>query len=395
MKRTCALVAGLALLTAAAPASARGIAERPEPRRFSADWIVTGVATSGSRTLVNGDFGWVGRAVPNAVVISPLSGAPQQFVDTGVQSLGRAIRDSGDGLYVVSESRQVRHLRADYTADPGFSVTVDDDIRSLALSPDGSTLWLAGWFTEVGGQPRAGVAAVRASDGAVLPWKSPITSWEPSVVGVSGDVVYVGGGTWADQRWRSVVALDAVTGAVRGYGPDGWAASLLAGPDAVYVGVFGEGVRGGVAALDPASLAVRWRVETSAAPSMGIARGLLFLAGAETVAGQARGGSAALDAATGALTQWTAGIPLSGVLLAPDGETLYSTYIPYDEDEAAVQVAISTRDGAELAWAADARGGGAKVISRDGTRMFLGASAINTRFRPGAAMLDETAHIVP
>ena len=128
---------------------------------------------------------------------------------------------------------------------------------------------------------------------------------------------------------------------------------------------------------------------------MGLARGLLFLTGAETVAGQARGGSAALDAATGALTEWTAGIPLSGVLLAPDGETLYSTYIPYDEDEAAVQVAISTRDGAELAWAADARGGGAKVISRDGTRMFLGASAINTRFRPGSAMLDETAHIVP
>ena len=47
--------------------------------------------------------------------------------------------------------------------------------RRLALSPDEQTVYLTGSFTQIGGVPRAGVAALRASDGAVLPWALSVT----------------------------------------------------------------------------------------------------------------------------------------------------------------------------------------------------------------------------
>lgn len=114
-----------------------------------------------------------------------------------------------------------------------------------------------------------------------------------------------------------------------------------------------------------------------------------FVVGASTVAGQPREGGAALDAATGALTSWTAPGPLSGLAMSPDGQWLYSTLQPYDDDIAPTGVALSTYDAALLGFTADGR-----TFSRDG-RHVLGNEWLNRRFVRGSALLDETGTVVP
>ena len=51
----------------------------------------------------------------------------------------------------------------------GFKPTVDRRVSSMATSPDGSTVYLGGRFTTVNSQTVLNLAAVKASDGSLLP----------------------------------------------------------------------------------------------------------------------------------------------------------------------------------------------------------------------------------
>ncbi len=216
-------------------------------------------------------FAWVARRAPGAAIVSPISGAPQQFID--IDDVDVVIPDGANGWYVGARDK-VRHLRADGTVRPGFEVTTEQDVSDLALSPDGSTLWIAA---------RWDVRAVRTTDGTQLPWDLPM-SIESRHIALSpgGDVVYVAGTVWQPEAEESttVAALSTATGALLGYGPQGYGTGLVVGPDAVYVGILAELGPDGVAALDPRTLAVRWRTETSIAPDgLALAHGRLFLSG--------------------------------------------------------------------------------------------------------------------
>ncbi len=99
-------------------------------------------------------------------------------------------------------------------------------VTGLAVS--GGTLYLAGSFSAVGGQPRTGLAAVNATTGAVLPWAPTIAggSYTPTgtyatAITVSGNSAYVGGDFTSANgvARRGLAAFDAATGGLLPWDP--------------------------------------------------------------------------------------------------------------------------------------------------------------------------------
>jgi hypothetical protein len=391
VKRSRLAPVGLALaLLIAAPAASAGVAAQPEPLAVAADGDVLSVATNGSRTLVTGDFGWIGQRAPGLTITSAIGGGLERLVAPAGFSgdISKSVADGQGGWYRAGT--QLSHIRADGTVDPAFNVKLDAYPDALALTPDGRTLFVAGYFEEVGGQPSNGLAAIDTATGTVKPWTAAVApnTWSLAV-SPGGATVYAAGELWVDDHWRAFVALDAQTGAVRGYGPQDWFGDrVIAGPELVYASMEDE-YDGAIAAVDPATLTTRWQVATDRGGTIGLARGRLFVDNVSTVAGQPREGGAALDAATGALTDWTSVGPLNGMQMAPGGEWFYATVQPYDDDVPSTPVAISTYDGAQLGFP-----GGGVAFSADGRHM-LGGGSIGRRFVSGSALLDETSAVLP
>ena len=95
------------------------------------------------------------------------------------------------------------------------------DVNDLVV--DGSTVYVGGGFSSIGGQPRNNIAALDAATGAA-------TSWDPNVdsngyvsaLGVSGSTVFAGGffTSVGGQTRNYIAALDAATGTATSWNPN-------------------------------------------------------------------------------------------------------------------------------------------------------------------------------
>jgi hypothetical protein len=95
------------------------------------------------------------------------------------------------------------------------------EVRSLARSGDGRTIYAAGTFTRVNGHVRTRVVALAASTGGVRAAFHPVVNSSAYSVAVKGSTVYVGGHfTSANSRTRSRAAAFATgTGGLRPWRP--------------------------------------------------------------------------------------------------------------------------------------------------------------------------------
>ncbi len=95
--------------------------------------------------------------------------------------------------HIARVSSTTGTIDPEWNPDTGNNTT-PNPVRSIAVSPDGATVYFAGDFTTVAGQPRAGIAAF-VSDGA----GNRLSPWAPAVgpveaLGMAPDGrVYVGG----------------------------------------------------------------------------------------------------------------------------------------------------------------------------------------------------------
>ena len=231
MKSVAVVAVGLALLAPSVASARDVVSETPDPVAW-ADDVVTSIATNGSRTLLGGDLRTVGRFVPDAAVVSAAGGEPLTITDE-IGEASAVIADAAGGWY-AGGPRHLHRIRPDGRVDPAFSVTIGetDRIDGLALSPDGSTLWLAGYFDRVNGES-AGASRPSTpppgSCGRGAPGKRAIPA--AIVLSPDGRTVYVAGSYYDERDFRAIVALDAVTGALRAYGPVGAGITLALAPD--------------------------------------------------------------------------------------------------------------------------------------------------------------------
>jgi hypothetical protein len=83
------------------------------------------------------------------------------------------------GMTPFTASSLVRFDEATGVADPTFVPVITDNtgiepgiINGMALTPDGSTIWIVGNFDLVNGQPRKDIAAIDTTTGNVLPFSA-------------------------------------------------------------------------------------------------------------------------------------------------------------------------------------------------------------------------------
>lgn len=196
--------------------------------------------------------------------------------------------------------------------NPGVGPSVTTPIRTFALA--GPTLYAAGYFTSVGGQPRAGLAAIDVNTGTVLPWNPGATGDVNSIV-VDGSSVYIGG--WfsaiAGTSRHYAAALDASSGALLPWdpAPNTGLDRIAVSGNVVYVGgpftQIGGKAHNCLSATDPVTGAVSdWNPDVQGnIGDIRIVGGTLYVSGGFPLAGgQNRRGLAAFDLASGLVTAW-------------------------------------------------------------------------------------------
>jgi WD40 repeat protein len=289
--------------------------------------------------------------------------------ETNGKTLALAL--SGDTLYVGGKFSLLRsqgglskiHVKSvgEVTASTGVGVKgfaplvtlagKTGNVNALAVSADGSTLFIGGKFDAVNGVPAANFAAVSTATGEVIPAFSHTFANQIHVIKVGPSMIYIGGAfNKVDGQTRNRLAALTLTGDLTS-----WTASA------------DDAVRSMAFAPDGTTM---------------------FVGGSfTTINGISRVSVARLDMTTGALNNWA--IP-AGTIVAPQvawtllpvGNRLYGGFGRGPNYSAAFH--LDTGDIGSQVWRFNTVGNDeSMVMSPDGTRLFVGGHF-------GTAVLTQT-----
>ena len=270
--------------------------------------------------------------------IAPLAGVDAQVSDI--------VSDGGDGA-VAAGAFTTANLRQDgaVVGSSGAGRSILGSVRfnegggvnRQVVAPDGS-IFIAGSFTSVNGQPRAGLARLSAS-GEVLPWAPTVSGGQVLALRLDGGRIAVGGSfTQLNGQAQARLGLLSVTDGkldrtLRPNIPSGQVQDInFAGSTIYFAGTFtsidGQG-RGGLAALNATTGDLRPWAPTATGGSVTyggiqVRDRNVYLAGSFThISGQARNDLARVDAITGQVDAWNPGTDGAVYQGALDGSTWY------------------------------------------------------------------------
>ena len=323
----------------------------PNPTYDDSTPAVSAIAVSGSTVYLGGLFRSIGgEARDNIAAIDAATGKATAWdpdpslVGTFVGTVG-TLAVSGSTVYVGGDFDSIggerRNHIAAIDATSGKATAWDPNADGLvgALAVSGSRIYAGGFFRSIGGEARDDIAAIDAATGKVTSWAPEADPYSTSVtaLAVPGSTVYVGGefSSVGGQVRNNIAAIDAVTGQATDWDPNvgGQVSTLAVAGSTVYAGgsfrSIGTEGRNDIAAIDAATgKATRWDPNADGRVSALTVSGPTVYAGGDfsTIGGQSRNGIAAVDAETGKAMGWdphpNAGARVSA--LAVSGRTVYA-----------------------------------------------------------------------
>ena len=267
---------GVARVDLASLDETTGAPTRWNPR--ADNWVTTLAAADGT-IYVGGIFKRIGGVKrENLAAVDGATGAPTAWRPANAIFGPDELVVTDQKVFIPTDgpARKPGLFAFDRTSGASTQIPVTGGarrIRGLALV--GSTLYVAGSFTGIGGVSRAGLAAIDANTNAVLPW-NPGGPGDWTAIDVTGSSTVVG---------RSTGELSAEVASIKPDGSRRWQAVLTM-----------------PRILDPDTGEV---ISQPQVHDLVQRNGLVFIAGMfKTIAGLERTHVAALDTATGAVQPW-------------------------------------------------------------------------------------------
>ena len=370
---------------------------------------------------------WTGPGVGIDAASGHSTGLPEvdgvPKVGGGSATVEVVAADGSGGFYIGGSftrvgrlpRKNIAHILADGTVDPNFDPNPHGGaVRVLAVSD--STVYVGGAFSSITGQPRKGLAALDATSGDVTSWNpnpsAGVNQTAVRALAVSGSTVYVGGyfSSIGGQPRDSLAAIDASSGNAKSWNPSPTTgpvietrvnALVLSGSTVYVAGIFdslGGQPRNDLAAIDASSgTATSWNPHPRSTGILGVralavAGSTVYASGYFSSTSVIRHGLAAFDASSGKGTSWDP-VPLGGEVnaIAVSGSTVY---VGGDFQSLRAQprdglAAIDPSSGEATSWNPDPAGE-VRALAVSGSTVYAGGefASIGGKRRSSVAALD-------
>jgi hypothetical protein len=392
---------------------------------------VHALALSGTTLYVGGNFASIGSESRNFVgAVSAATGLPTIW-DPQADEVVRALVVNGSVVYAggsfTSIGGQMRGGLAALDAVTGLAATWNANLQGAlfgatpvvnALLLRGTTLYVGGSFTSVGGQARQCLAALNTGTAAPTSWNPAPDDWVMSL-SASATTLYAGGyfTTIAGQARSRLAAFDAAAGTLAAWNPNAqyllpefeatsiYVRTIVLSTTGVYVGGrfnrIGGQSRSNAALIDTATgSAGTWNpntngdVRTLALSGTNVGVGGAF----SSIGGQSRNNLAAFDMATGSVTAWNPN-PNGGVnAVAVNAATVYvgGAFTTIGGQARAGLASIDAASGILRTWNPNPQGGSPQTVVRSfafsPTAVYVGGNfaSIGGQPRTSVAALDPT-----
>ncbi|HET8872356.1 MAG TPA: hypothetical protein VFM83_01600 [Gaiellaceae bacterium] len=291
---------------------------------------INAIGAAAGEVIVGGYFGTVGGAARrNLMAVDARTGQLKRW-NPGADGDVHDFASSGSTLYVGGSFSRIqgeerKSIAAFDTATgrlTGWRGDVDGRVSTLAVS--GQTLYVGGAFTRLKGQPRSNLGAIDLRSGELLPWNPDVRGGEygPDVLAVApaGPVVYVGGEFAAvgGEARAGIAAIESGSGRPTDWraDADGGVETLVVSGSTLYAGGDFEHVGGTardmLAAFDVATGKIRsWNPRLGVGTPLGFVGAVapagtrVFVGGRFSVeSGRVSPMLAAFDVATAKPTAW-------------------------------------------------------------------------------------------
>jgi Domain of unknown function (DUF5122) beta-propeller len=406
------------------PARAATASSSPDLGAWVTNGQVLAIEPAGSTTYIGGQFTQVGPATGCGVPISTSTGSALDDYDWINGTVNIAVPDGSGGLYIGGDftkvggltRNRVAHLLSDHTVDPNWdpNATGGSPTYVKAILVHGSSVYVGGYFTSIGGQTRNNLARLNNTTGAADSWNpAPDSAVYVLETSADGGTLYVGGNFYniGGQARKYMTAISTSTGNAGAWDPqpDGGIWCLLRYGSTLYVG-------GGFTHLDSytfkshlAAYSTSTMTLTGFSPdpwdtveSMAISGdgSLLYIGGNflglyPGSVWYARTRLAAVNTTTGIPTDWDPGADATIHSIALSGSTLYAGGEFKNAGGAARNylAALSTGSNSAASWNPNANKP-VNTLAMTGSYVFAGGTltSVGGVIRNHIAALDTSGH---